>query len=196
MLGFPRLSVPTLSVRTRIVFLAVIPVVGFLANGIAFTSGETEVEGAFRIANRAAALANAGHGLKAAFATMRISARDFVSKPRDEVVSAFDGSQELAARSLDTIDNSPTEAERADLAGLRDRIAHVAELFAELVNEQRKLGFTDDSGVNLKMRDSTSAIERFANSDLAKGQTAALRQEEALKVLNSMLLMRRFETDY
>src|SRR5437899_8229761 len=109
MFGFTRLSIPTLSVRTRIIFLAVIPVVGFLANGIAFTSGETEVEGAFTIVKRATVLANAGHDLKAAFATMRISARDFVSKPREELVVSFDNSQKLAAKSLDTIDSSSSK---------------------------------------------------------------------------------------
>jgi methyl-accepting chemotaxis protein len=36
-----------LSVRSRIAAIAVIPVVGFLANGVAFTGGETAVGNAF-----------------------------------------------------------------------------------------------------------------------------------------------------
>ena len=42
-----------ISVRTRIIVLAAIPVVGFLVNGIAYTAGEREVEHAFRTADRA-----------------------------------------------------------------------------------------------------------------------------------------------
>ena len=44
----------SLSVRTRIVVLALIPVVGFLANGLSFMSGESEVASAFDTAERAA----------------------------------------------------------------------------------------------------------------------------------------------
>ena len=36
------------SVRTRIILLALIPVVGFLANGVVFVIGENEVESAFK----------------------------------------------------------------------------------------------------------------------------------------------------
>jgi len=46
-----------ISVRTRIILLAAIPVGGFLVNGIAFTAGEREVESAFRTADRASDLA-------------------------------------------------------------------------------------------------------------------------------------------
>ena len=45
-----------ISVRTRIILLAAIPVGGFLVNGIAFTAGEREVESAFRTADRASDL--------------------------------------------------------------------------------------------------------------------------------------------
>ena len=60
----PARLISRVSVRTRIVAIAVIPVIGFLANGIAFTSGETEVDGAFASALQAAALADASRGRK------------------------------------------------------------------------------------------------------------------------------------
>jgi hypothetical protein len=47
------------SVRGRIVAIAVIPVIGFLSNGIAFTVGETDVDGAFFSVRQATALADA-----------------------------------------------------------------------------------------------------------------------------------------
>ncbi|MEA2929066.1 MAG: methyl-accepting chemotaxis protein, partial [Hyphomicrobiales bacterium] len=55
----PRQLISRLSVRTRIIALAVLPVVGFLANGIAFTAGERDVGQAFQSAQRAAVLADA-----------------------------------------------------------------------------------------------------------------------------------------
>ena len=47
LLPFTRL-VSSLSVRARIVVLALVPVVGFLANGLTYMSSEGEVGGAFR----------------------------------------------------------------------------------------------------------------------------------------------------
>ena len=49
--------VSKLSVRGRIAAIAVIPVVGFLANGLAFTAGESEVGNAFESVKSAAVLA-------------------------------------------------------------------------------------------------------------------------------------------
>src|SRR5262249_47690590 len=73
--GLMRLSLPPLpafrwlnsiSVRTRIVVLALIPVVGFIANGLPYTSGEDAVAGAFDSAKRAATLAGASREFKIA----------------------------------------------------------------------------------------------------------------------------------
>jgi methyl-accepting chemotaxis protein len=196
MLATKDILLPALSVRFRIIAIAVIPVVGFLANGIAFTAGETEVERAFGSVKRAAALSDASHNFKAALATMRISARDFVSKPRQELVSAFTNSHRLATKSLATIDGSSTASQQREVAGLRDRVTAVATVFADLVKEQEKLGFTDEEGIRRRMRDSAAAVERFVNSDLGKSEMAWLRDSDAAKLLVSLLVMRRHEADY
>src|SRR6266704_2299304 len=88
---FPRLHsfsfqrlISKLSVRGRIVAIAVIPVVGFLANGLAFTSGETQVGNTFESAKSAAALADASRELKSALAGMQMGAKDFVAQPSDQ----------------------------------------------------------------------------------------------------------------
>ena len=61
-----------ISVRTRIIVLAAIPVVGFLVNGIAFTVGEHEVEHAFRTADRASDLAEVSREFRGALIQMRV----------------------------------------------------------------------------------------------------------------------------
>src|SRR4029077_5403399 len=48
----------SVSVRSRIVVLALIPVVGFLANGLTYVSGEGDVGTAFDTVNQSAGLAD------------------------------------------------------------------------------------------------------------------------------------------
>ena len=85
-----RQLVSRLSVRNRIAAIAVIPVVGFLANGIAFTGGETEVGNAFESVKSAAVLADASREFKAALARMQMASKDFVAQPSDAEVAAFE----------------------------------------------------------------------------------------------------------
>jgi methyl-accepting chemotaxis protein len=85
-----RFFLSAISVRARIVALALIPVCGFLANGIAFTSGQADVQAAFASVNRVAALSDASNDFKDALAVMRLTVRDFASKPDDTLVQAFE----------------------------------------------------------------------------------------------------------
>lgn len=64
--------VSSFSVRTRIVSIALIPVIGFLANGINFAAGERDVDHAFSAAKQASQLADASREFKGAIATMRL----------------------------------------------------------------------------------------------------------------------------
>ena len=66
-----------MSVRARIIAIAFIPVVGFLANAIAFTSGETKIEDSLGNVGRAVVLADAARELKDSVGIMRAAARDF-----------------------------------------------------------------------------------------------------------------------
>src|ERR1700754_412124 len=70
--------ISSVSVRTRIIGLAVIPVLGFIATGMAFRSGQPEVTQAFANVGTAAVLADASREFKFALATMQIAAKDFV----------------------------------------------------------------------------------------------------------------------
>src|SRR5438552_5177297 len=107
------------SVRTRIVAIAVIPVIGFLANGIAFTSGEAEVGGAFQSAQQAAALADASREFKVALTSMRMSAKEFAAQPSYDLVAQFGASHDSALRSLDTIESAAEAEQRGDIAIMR-----------------------------------------------------------------------------
>jgi len=92
-----------LSVRARIIVLGVIPVIGFLANGIAFMVGDAEVGRAFDSVRRDAGVADASRDLKTGLLLMRGATTEFVARPSDGEVKNFNDGQQLAMQSLDRI---------------------------------------------------------------------------------------------
>src|SRR5688572_8707151 len=145
-MSFARL-LSAVSVRTRIIAIALFPVIGFLVNGIAFTSGEAEVENAFASVSRAAALSDASREYKGAIAIMHISARDFAAAPNQDLVKAFGQAHAVAANSLATIAKSLGNSEQDNIARLRIQLQAVVASFNDLVKEQQLLGFTESDGV-------------------------------------------------
>ena len=91
------------SVRARIIVLGVIPVIGFLANGIAFMVGDVEVGRAFDSVHRYSQVADASRDLKAGLLMMRAATTEYVARPSDNVVADFADGQELAMKSLERI---------------------------------------------------------------------------------------------
>ena len=63
-----------LSVRTRLIFLALIPVVGFAAVGLSYLSSERAVEQAFGSVQRSARLSEVSRSFKDALVAMQASA--------------------------------------------------------------------------------------------------------------------------
>src|SRR4029077_2328353 len=92
-----------LSVRSRIIVLGVIPVIGFLANGIAFTAGDVEVGRAFDSVQRYSQVADASRDLKAGLLMMRAATTQYVARPSDKEGADFAAGQELAMTSLEHI---------------------------------------------------------------------------------------------
>src|SRR5258707_14302436 len=88
-LSFHRI-IARISVRTRIILLTALPVAGFLANGIAYTVGEQEVESAFRTADRASDLAEVSREFRGALIQMRVRTRDFALRSSQDLLHAFE----------------------------------------------------------------------------------------------------------
>ena len=134
------------SVRTRIVALAIIPVIGFLANGIAYTVSETEVAGAFDSVKRHRRLPMRGRNSR-----MRSprcgSARETSPPGRVRIgFKSFEDSYQRANMSLVAIERALPESERQEILGLRARLSAVKNNFDNLVKGQGTLGFTDEDG--------------------------------------------------
>jgi methyl-accepting chemotaxis protein len=190
-----RFSLSAFSVRARVIALALIPVAGFLASGIAFTSGEAEVQAAFRGVHRAAALSDAANSFKDALGVMRLTVRDFASRPEGLLVQNFDESRKLAVQGLDLLEGTLREEERTDVSTLRDGLNEVVLSFGDLVERQQKLGFTSEDGLNRLLRDSGLAVDSFINVDMSR-DTGWQRTPQAQAMLVSLLAMRRHEADY
>jgi methyl-accepting chemotaxis protein len=186
----PHLAATT-SVRNRIAAIAVIPVLGFLANGFAFTSGETEVGSAFQSVSSAAVLADASREFKAALARMQLAAKDFVAQPSDDDIKTFAAGHDQASGSLDTIAASIDSAQRDDIATARQALGGMKLNFDALADEQRELGFTADQGTRKVLEEAGSQIEQAISADMS-----GLSISDRTRLLVSLSNLRRYEAQY
>lgn len=186
----PSRLIRALSVRSRILLIALIPVLGLAATGAAFMVGEREVADAFERYRRADATAAASHRLKEAISQMRIAARDFATDPSDDTIKDFETASLQARNNLAFIERSLDQTERMRIAWIPDRLKDIDGRFAEVVRNQRKLGFSENDGLRRQLHDTGVAVERVINQGIAW-----LGENEAGKLLVSLLMMRRYEAE-
>ncbi len=178
------------SVRTRIIVLALIPVLGFVANGWTYLAGERDVGKAFQTVTQSRQLADASRDFKIAIAAMRIAVKDFAVQPRS-LIDAFGQSQILANRSLDQIEGAIGGKHAGEINALRAQLAKLKSNFEKLSAEQRKLGFSDREGLRKKLRDTGNKIELAINENMTWLADAA-----AKKLMITLLTMRNYEAEY
>ena len=179
------------SVRTRIVAIAFIPVLGLLANGIAFSFGEAEVEAAFRSVAQANGLAETSRDFKGALDVMRVSAADFAARPSQELIKSFQTAHAVALNSLGMVEGSISLAKKNELSSLSNRVQDLLANFNLLGSEQQSLGFTESEGIRARMHQAGTAVERLINEDMSW-----LRESDVQKLLVSLLTMRRYEVEF
>src|SRR5262245_19047052 len=124
--------VTAMTVRSRIIVLAIIPLIGFLANGTAFTTGQAEVGEAFNSAKHANELAETSQDLKNSLGSMRILVRDFATHPSPELMQTFDDLHRAAMNNVARIETDVAAVMRQVVEGLRRRIGALSERFAHL----------------------------------------------------------------
>ena len=184
-------AITRFSVRTRIIVLAAIPVIGFLANGIAFTAGEREVENAFLTADRASDLADISREFRSALMAMRVRIRDFVAQPSEAVIRTFETTHDTAIRSLAIIESAVDEPTRQKLAPFKSKLEEIAAQFDDLARNQKILGFTSSDGTRNRMTNAAAAVERIIHDDMSW-----MSEDDSRKLLVSLLTMRRYEAEY
>ncbi len=187
----PRQLISRVSVRNRIVAIAVIPVVGLLANAVALTSSETEVDRAFQSAQRASTVADASRDFKIALTAMRTTAKEFATQPSYDLVNTFRGNHETALRKLDAIEAAIGSEGNAAIGILRINVITLQSSFTSLIEAQERLGFVESEGLQGRLASAGATVERIINEDLTWVADADLQ-----RLLISLLTLRRYEVQY
>src|ERR1041385_115927 len=189
----PRLSrlLVHFSVRARIIVLALIPIAGFLANGLTYLSGERDVGNAFQTVKHSVALADASRDFKSAIAAVRITVKDFSAAPSDQLIGTFDQAQRLAQSSLAKVAATIDSDRHNGIVALRGGVAMLKANFDKLVAVQRALGFTEAEGLRGRLRTAGNKVEHIINDNLNW-----LAEQDANKLMMSLMTMRRQEAEY
>jgi len=183
-------ALTSFSVRTRVIVLALIPVVGFLANGLTYISGEGAVGNSFQTVKQSRALAGGSRDFKIAVGAMRIAVKNFTIEPHT-LIDSFGRSMQLANESLDQIEASIGGKHAEDIAALHEELDKLKKNLNQLTLEQRTLGFTESDGLHRALRDAGNKIETAINKNMTW-----LADPEAKKLMIALLTMRHHETEY
>jgi methyl-accepting chemotaxis protein len=181
----------SISVRARIVALALIPVIGFLANGLTYISGEGDVGTAFETVKYSAALSAASRDFKSSIAALRIIVKDFTANPSENLVVSFQEAHARAVQSLNAIAASIDRPHAENIDSLRKDVMALRDTFTELVREQKILGYDENSGLRNNLRQAGNAVERIINENMTW-----VAEADASKLMTTLLLMREFEAEY
>jgi methyl-accepting chemotaxis protein len=157
------------SIRARIVFLALIPVVGFLANGVSFQLNERQVGQAFANSTVSQRLMEAGLELKAALTALQSTARDFAVQPTAARIEAFEAALKAANSSIATLDRYSGATSRGAVAGLSDQLSTTNGKFTSLAKEQKTFGLTANDGTRGKLEAAGAAIDRVTGDEAVAG---------------------------
>lgn len=179
------------SVRARIVALALIPIIGFTIIGFAFVSGEREIDNAFETVKFSSALADASHDLKSSISVMRVTAKEFSIAPDQDKIKIYNDSYERALKDLDFVERSGEASERKNVELLRSRLTELKDRFADLIKQQEELGFTASQGLRSEIQVVAAGVERIINDEMTW-----LPDADQKKLLITLLSMRRYEADY
>ena len=176
--------------RARIFALALIPVLGFFANGVTYMSSERSVGAAFDSVKSSKALADASREFQSALKVMRLDATEFAARPSRELIQEFRAAQDVATKSLETIEEQTDGEAAKELPLLKTELRTLKETFATMVQRQEKLGFSDNEGLRGRLQQAATAVERILNDDIP---WMSERDKNSLFV--SLLVMRRYEAE-
>jgi methyl-accepting chemotaxis protein len=187
----PKRLASRLSVRARIIAITLIPVLGFLANGIAYVSGEQDVDRALDSVTQATSLADASREFKSAVGAIQAAARSFAVLPRSSYLQALGDAQTAAMAQFIAIRHLSGGADQTGLEAIERTLARLRGSFAELRGEYERQGTDSDTGIRPKLRQAAAEVERIISLDMSW-----LTEATAHQLIESLLSMRRFEAAY
>ena len=186
--------VSMLTVRARIVVIALIPVVGFLANGdrlhVAASTKSTPRSTASNARRRsptpaANSRARSAPSSPRARAFARASARELSAVRLDERAGCGDRAVRHASGS------SAGQAGQADLAAIERILPGCRRISATWRRNTNGSAPTNATGIRAKLREAAPAVERVIDLDMSW-----LADRTAHRLVASLLSMRRFEAAF
>jgi methyl-accepting chemotaxis protein len=184
-------AITSISVRTRIIGIALIPLAGFVVNGVSFTAGENDVTNAFHNVEAADKLSDASREFRIALVSMQFAAADFVAAPTAELIKSFDENHTLASSHFDRITAAAGALSEEDISLVRQKLGELKFAFGYLSDEQSELGFSEEQGTRKRLDEAAAGIEKTINDPMSW-----IAQTERAKLLLSLLTMRRLEAQY
>ncbi len=104
---------------------------------------------------------------------------------------SFEQAHARALQSLDTTAASIDSRYAESIGGLRADVMVMRETFANLVREQKALGFDDNTGLRGKLHAAGNAVERIINENMTW-----LADQDSGKLMMELLAMRTYEVEY
>lgn len=181
----------SLSVRARIIILALTPVVGFTIIGFSYMSGERAVESAFESMKTASTAAEASRDLRSNINYLRASAKEFSAGGGQDKISDFEERYLRAQVYLKIIEKSKAIVETRQLDLLNSRLNDMKEKFSALTAAQEKIGISGNEGLQKKIRTASTSVEQVVNQGIPWLSEAD--QRRLILPLSGML---RHETEY
>lgn len=182
---------PALSVRARILTLAIIPVIGLSVIGIFFANGERQVGAAFDTVQNSSDLANASREFKSALSAMRVSVKDYVEGKESSLKQSFYDQLAIAIENLTTIEKYAPSRDKKMVANLRGSLVSLRSNFEFLTKAKTDLGFSEGEGIRGRFAEAAGQVEQLVTSDVAK-----MAEIDALRLIASLSQLRRYEMEF
>jgi len=182
---------PSLSVRARIIILAVTPLIGFTVIGFSFVSGERAVEHAFESMKTASSVAEASRDLRSNINSLRAAAKEFSAGGGQDKIGDFEERYIRAQIGIKLIEQSKEIADQKQLGVLNSRLADMKEKFDALEKAQQKIGLSPSQGLQKKIRTTSTSIEQVVNQGIPW-----LAEDDQRRLMMPLATMLRHETDY
>jgi methyl-accepting chemotaxis protein len=173
----------SLSVRARIILLAVTPLVGFGIIGTSFVTGERAVESAFETSKTAGMIADASRDLKNALTALKTATQEFALSSGKMKTEDINARYAEATSRLQMIERS-NEIDPKKINTLNTKIADLKDMFEWIAKAQENLG-AGEKGLQNRLQSSATAMERIYNQGML--WVAPEERSDLLMTLLSML---------
>jgi methyl-accepting chemotaxis protein len=180
----------SISVRARIIILALTPLIGFTIIGFSYVSGERAVESAFESMKTASNVADASRDLRGNINHLRTAAKEFSAGEQNKA-DDFEERYVRAQIYLKLIEKSNAIVEPKQLDLLNSRLNDMKEKFSVLVTAQEKIGTSGNEGLQKKIQATSTSVEQIINQGIS--WLSDSDQKRLMLPLSSML---RHETEY